>query len=145
MRMIETFLPVVTVLCLTTAEAQAQPKIKIQVQVIEASTQSKGIDPQLSKLKKAFRGYKSAKLVDKLEAKVQKGSSISLEILRKSRLLSVTFQELKPDGSIQLKVAIDAFKFSAQTTHKKKNATVVVAHETSDSSAIFLAVTPKLE
>jgi len=143
--MIETFLPVVTVLCLSTAEAQAQPKIKIHVQVIEASTKTKGIDPQLKKLKKAFRGYQGAKIVDQLEATVVKGSSISLEILRKSRLLSVTFKDLAKDGSIRLKVAIDAFKFSAETTHKKKNATVVLAHETSDTSAIFLAVTPKLE
>jgi hypothetical protein len=143
--MIEAFLPVVTVLCLTTTKAQAQPTIKIHIQVIEASTTSKDFDPKLKKLKKAFRGYKGAKIVDQLEAKVTKGSSLSLEILRKSRLLSVTFKDLKPDGSIRLKVSIAAFKFSAETTHKKKNATVVVAHETSETSAIFLAVTPRLE
>jgi len=145
MRMIESFLPFAIVLSLSAAEAQAQPKIKIHVQVIEASTVSKGIDPKLKKLKKAFRGYKGAKIVDQLEASVAKGSSISLEILRKSRLLSVTFKEIDSDGSIRLKVAIEAFKFAAETTHKKKNATVVVAHETSEQSAIFLAVTPKLE
>ena len=143
--MIETFVPVVAVLSMYAPSVEAQPEVKIEVQVIEASTKLKKFDPKLAKLKKAFRGFSGATIVDELQASVSQGSSISLEILRKSRLLKVTFRELAKDGSIKLRVAIDAFKFSAETVHKKKNATVVVAHETSETSAIFLAVTPKLE
>ncbi len=143
--MIESLLPTVLVLSLGTANVQAEPTVNIHIQVIEASTSSKKFDPALVKLKKAFRGYQGARLVDQLEAKVKKGASVSLQILRKSRLLRVTFKERNPDGSVKLNVAIDALKFSADTTHKNKNATVVVSHETSATTAVFLAVTPKLK
>lgn len=144
MKVIHAILTSLLMLALLSPEVRAEPKVTIKIQVIEASTISKTFDPALNKLKKAFRGYSGAKLVDQIEAEVKKGASVSLEILRKSRLLRVTFKGRKADGSIQLKVAIKEFKFSADTTHKKKNATVVVAHATSETTAVFLAVTPLL-
>lgn len=126
------------------ALAQAAPPVSIKIQVIEASTKSKTWDPKLRDLKKAIKGYSGAQVVDELSTKVDPGASVSLQIMERSRLLKVTLREVLPDGTVKLSVAIDAFKFSTNTTHKKGRATVIVAHETSETTAVFLAVTPEI-
>ena len=128
---------------LVTPSAHAAGPVSIRIQVIEASTKSKSFDKRLMPLKKAMRGYTGAKLIDALNTRVTKGSSVSLEILKRSQVLKVTLREVK-NGSVQLTVAIEKFNFKANTTHKKGEATVVVAHETGPDTALFFAVTPKL-
>ena len=122
----------------------AQEPVNIRVQVIEGTNKSTEQDPRIASLKTAIVGYTGAKLLDELEVKVEPKASISLEILGRSQILKVTVLDVDKDGTVKLRVAIDSFKFSANTTHKKNNATVVLAHKTGPDTALFLAVTPKL-
>lgn len=120
--------------------------VEIHIVVIEGDKRSSDFDLRLDALRAAMPGYSGAKLLDELSASAVEGSSVSLEILRESgapRLLRVTVRKLEPDGTVKLRVAIDAFKFSADTTHKN-GATLVVRCPLSDPKALFLAVTPKV-
>jgi hypothetical protein len=124
---------------------EAKP-VRIHILVIEGDKKSDHFDKKLEALRKAMPGYKGAKLLDELDASAEEGASVSLEILRqsgKSRLLRVTVQDVTPEKSVKLKVAIDALKFSTVTTHKN-GATLVVRHPLSADKALFLAVTPKV-
>ncbi len=128
---------------LVAPSAQAAGPVSIRIQVIEATTKSKAFDKRLAPLKKAIRGYTGAKLIDALNTQISAGSSVSLEILKRSQVLKVTLQEVLKD-SVKLTVEIEKFNFKATTTHKKGEATVVVAHETGPDTALFFAVTPRL-
>ena len=127
-----------------TTRGLAAGSIPIRIQVIEATKSGKGFDKRLAKLKDGIVGYNGAKLVDEIVAKVEPGASVSLEILKRSQVLKVKLREVQPDGTVKLSVAIEAFKFAANTTHKKGRATVLVAHRTGKDTALFLAVTPEI-
>jgi hypothetical protein len=131
----------------------APEPVTVHIQVIEASKKG-DFDKRLAALKTperdALPGYEGAKLVDEVEAQIEPGASVSLEIMSKSKVLKVTLLKVDPDQTIRLKVAIDAFKFSAETKHQKGKAAtghsmVMVGHPTGKESAVFLAVTPKLK
>lgn len=123
--------------------AFAKP-VKIRIQVIEASKTSKAFDKRIAPLREAIAGYPGAKLVDELDTRAEPGATVTIEIRSRKQTLRVKVLEVKPDGTVRLKVAIDAYKFEANTTHKKGNATFVVAHKTGPQTALFLAVTPAL-
>lgn len=127
---------------LTPAPAAAKEPVSVHIQVIEA-TRTGTFDPRLSALKGSLPGYQGAKLVDEITTNVDKGSSVSVEILGRTKMLKVTPLKIDPDA-IRLKLDIEAMKFSIKTTHKKGNATVVLAI-TSGDKARFLAVTPTFQ
>lgn len=125
-------------------EAQ-EPAIGVRIQVIEATKKSETLDPKLEPLRKNILnlGWKGAKLLDELETAVEPKATISLDILNKQHMLKVTVLSVEND-TVKLKVEIPEFKFSANTTHKKGMATVLVAKDTGPDTALFLAVTPKI-
>lgn len=124
-------------------------KVPVQIIVIEATSENDKFEERLVPLKKALvGGYTGASVLDELSADVEPGASVSLELKKKGSLakpamLKVTVRGVDPDGTVKLTVAIDAFEFSANTTHKKGNATVIVGRPTGPKTALFLAVTPK--
>lgn len=123
-----------------------QTKVAVHIVVIEADKKSKEMDKRAEPFRKKMPGYEGAKVLDELTAPVEEGSSVSLEIMKKSkepRLLKVTVQKVEPDKSTSLHVSIDALKFDADTRHKN-NGTLLVAKPLSDSKALFLAITPKV-
>lgn len=120
--------------------------VQLHILVIEASKEKGPIDPRLESLKDNMLGYTAAKVVDEVSAKADEGSSVSMEIVRKSkepRLLKVTVLKVTPDKNITMKVAIDAIKFSAEPTHKS-GSTFLLGHKLPNDKALFLAVTPKV-
>jgi hypothetical protein len=120
--------------------------VAINILVIEGDEKQGSFDPRLERLKKSMPGYTGAKLLDELRTNVEEGSSVSLEIMKQSgqsRLLRVTVQNVEPNGTVRLQVAIDALKLKTDTTHEK-GATFMVRHPMPGNKALFLAVTPKL-
>lgn len=134
------------VLLMGPAPAAAEPApVEIQVAVIEATTTGKKWDARLDRFKKSMKGYVGARVLDELTASGLKPKvPVSMEILDKKMVLTLEVVEVAEDGTVSLVVSIPAQKFSARTTHKKGNATVLVGKETSDTTALFLAVTPQL-
>jgi hypothetical protein len=128
------------------SKKEAKP-VAIHILVIEGDKKGKELDKKIdAQLRSAMPGYGGAKVLDELTTSVEEGSSVSLEILRQSgvsRLLKVTVRNVDPNGTVHLTVAIDALKFSADTTHEKSGR-FVVRHPLSEDKALFLAVTPKL-
>lgn len=127
------------------AQEKASAKVPIQILVIEATSENATFEARLEPLRKALvGGYTGAQVIDELATEVAPGSSVSLELTKKKpAMLKVTVRSVEPDGTVKLTVAIEAFEFSANTTHKKGNATVLVGRPTGPKSALFLAVTPK--
>jgi hypothetical protein len=122
--------------------------VQLHILVIEADKKSDRIDKAIELYKPAMPGYRGGKLLDELNASAEEGASVSLEIMRqngKSRLLRVTVEDVTPppEKNIKLRVAIDALKFNAETTHKN-GATLLIHHPLSKDKALFLAVTPKV-
>lgn len=118
--------------------------VAINIYVIEADKKSSDFDDKLKDLKNAMPGYSGAKILDELNTKVEEGSSVSLEIMRRSgeaRLMKVTVLDVDNQGTVKLHIAIDELKFSSDTTHKK-GARLVVGKALSDTKALFLAVKP---
>lgn len=122
--------------------AYAAP-VKIQIKVIEASRTSKKFDKKLESLKDKLPGYTGARLVDELDAKADVGGAVTLEIKERKQILKVKVLEFKKDV-VKLEVSIPQLKLSTKTTHKKNNATFIVAHKTGKDTALFLAITPVL-
>ncbi|MBI4818465.1 MAG: hypothetical protein HY791_19520 [Deltaproteobacteria bacterium] len=120
-------------------------KVPVQILVIEATSENDKFEERLRPLKKSlFGGYTGAIVLDELSAEVDAGASVSLELTKKKpAMLKVTVRGVGADGTVTLTVAIEAFAFSANTTHKKGNATMVVGTPTGPKTALFLAVTPK--
>jgi hypothetical protein len=120
--------------------------VLLHILVIEADKKSDHLDKKVEQYKAAMPGFKGAKLLDELSATAEEGASVSLEIMRqngKSRLLRVTVQDVTPDKTVKLRIAIDQMKFSADTTHKN-GGTLVIHHPLSKDKALFLAVTPRV-
>lgn len=123
------------------SRAQAAP-VTIRIQVIEA-TKTGAFDPRLAALKDKIPGFDGAKLMDELETKVEPGASVSLEILDKKRVLKVTVEKLEPNGTVKLKLEIEAFKFAASTTHLRDRAMTIVGKKLDKDTSLYLAVTTR--
>lgn len=140
-------LPLALIISQPVAPKKEAKPVAIHILVIEGDKKGKEVDKRIdAALKSAMPGYTGAKVLDELTTSVEEGSSVSLEILRKSgesRLLKVTVRSVDPNGTVHLNVAIEALKFSADTTHEKSGR-LVVRHPLSEDKALFLAVTPKL-
>lgn len=137
--------PILILLACTSAPVAAQPSksVSVRIQVIEAQRKGGVFEDRLQPLRAALEGYEGAKLVDEVETQVEPGSSVSLQILKKSQMLKVTVRKMLPDGTIKLRLAIEAIKFETDTTHQKGSATVLVGFKTDKGTSMFLAVTPK--
>lgn len=122
--------------------AAAADPVSVHIQVIEASRNKGDFEARLAPLKKSLPGYESAKLIDEIEARVEAGGSVSLEILGRDKMLNVKVLKVTPTA-IQLRIAIDALKVSTKTTHQKGNATFMIALPTGNETARFLAITPR--
>jgi hypothetical protein len=143
--------PLLPLAVIAQQQPAAEKKVAINILVIEADKKSTTFDKQVEPLKGSLPGYTGGKVLDELKTSIEVGSSVSLEIARQSgekRLLKVTLRKVAPDGSIRLRVAIDAIKFDSDTTHPKKpdgsHGTIVVGKAISAEKALFLAVTPQL-
>jgi hypothetical protein len=139
-------LPLAIIAQVPEREQQKAPQsVSVNILVIEGDSKKGDFDPRLEKLKNALPGVKGAKVLDELKTKSEEGSSVSLEIMRQSgdaRLLKVMVRKVEPDGSIRLRLVIEALKFSIDTKHEN-GATIVVRHPLSEDKSLFLAVTPK--
>jgi len=126
--------------------AFAQPKpVTVRIAVIEV-TKTGNFDPRIAAFKSKLPGFDGAKLVDELESKVDPGSSVSLQIRDKKQVLKVTVDKVEADGTVKLKVEIEAFKFSMNTTHLRDKATVIVGKMLDDKvTGLYLAVTTRVE
>lgn len=123
--------------------AEVKP-VTIRIKIIEAK-KTGSFDPKLESFRAALPGFDGAKLLDELETKVEPGGAVSLEILDKKRVLKVTVLEVQKDATVKLKVEIEAFKFSANTTHLRDKATTIVGKMIEKDTGLYLAVTTRLE
>lgn len=130
--------------------AEASP-VSVGIVVIEASRSGKTIDPRVKGLKLDKKlgqlGFKSAKVMDELNAKVELGAQISLEILKKTgkpKMLKVKVLEAnRKTGTVKLNVAVPELEFDTQTTHKK-GGTLMLTIPSGKAKRLFMAVSPKL-
>jgi hypothetical protein len=126
--------------------AKDPPAITIHLQVIEAAKTSTTFDPRIAKLHSSIVGYSGATLLDDLELRVEPHKTVSIDILKHSQTLKLTVRKVDPQGGlIVTRLAIEAFKFGADVTHRRNGSTVVVGHRTAPGTALFLAVTPRVE
>ena len=132
----------------TLVRAAAAQSVAVDILVVQASRRSGSMDAKLKKQVKLTKqmevaGFKSAKVTDSLNTKVEVGASVALQVLRApKRLLKVSVKEVS-NGTIKLTVGIKALQFEIDTEHKN-GGTFVVAHPQGKEDALFLAVTPKL-
>ena len=126
--------------------AANEPKpVKLHILVIEADKKSGDWDKRIADMRSAMPGYKSAKVLDELEASTEEKSSVSLEIMRQSgqpRLLKVSVRKVEADKTVKLRLEIEALKFKMDTTHEKGVGRIVVAKPMPGDKALFFAVTP---
>ena len=136
-------------LLLSVGQAYAAPKVSVDIAVIEASRTGTKVDPRVSALKLhkklAQYGFTSAKVMDELSAKVDLGSSVSLEFMQKNgkgRMLQVKVLEAAK-ALVRLQVTVPDIKFSTKTEHKN-GGTFMLALPGRQAKRLFLAVNPKL-
>lgn len=129
--------------------ASAASQVRLGVLVVEGTRQDKTFDSRIDpKVHGTLQdmGYTGARVLDALDTTVDKGSSVSLEILGKSgksRVLKVTVLKIIDPQTVKLRVAIPEFKFSTDSI-SKKSGTLLLAFKTTEGKAMFLAVTPSL-
>ncbi|MFO0723712.1 MAG: hypothetical protein U1E65_08030 [Myxococcota bacterium] len=118
--------------------------VSIRIQVIEV-TKKGNFDARLTRFKNALPAFDGARLVDELETKVEPKSAVTLQIHGTPTTLRVTVLKVEPDLTVKLKVDIDAFKFSAKTTHLRRKATTMVGKMIDKDRGLYLAVTTRVE
>jgi hypothetical protein len=118
--------------------------VTIRIRVIEV-TKKGSFDARLTRFKNLLPAFDGAKLVDELETRVEPKSTVTLQIHGAPTTLKVTVLKVEPDLTVKLKVDIDAFKFSAKTTHLRSRATMMVGKMIEKEKGLYLAVTTKVE
>ena len=117
----------------------------VELLAVDRVTKKGNFDARLTRFKNLLPAFDGAKLVDELETRVEPKSTVTLQIHGAPTTLKVTVLKVEPDLTVKLKVDIDAFKFSAKTTHLRSRATMMVGKMIEKEKGLYLAVTTKVE
>lgn len=122
--------------------------IAVHVLVLEAERSGSGIDPRLAKvgLSKELKrlGYLRAKVLDELNARVEKGARVTLQMPSRRQNLQVKLLHAEARAKkFRLRLAIPEERFVMTTNHKDGGTVLIFLPPGRSRPDIGLAVTPR--
>ena len=122
--------------------------VGVHILVIAAQRSGQGIDRRLAKagLAKELQrlGYLRARVLDELNARVERGARVSLQMPSRRQNLKVRLLEAKPSRrQYRLELAIPEERFQMTTNHRDGGTVLIFLPPRPSRPDIGLAVTPR--